>query len=299
MQTERLFEMIYLLMEKRSLTAKELAEHFEISTRTVMRDFEALSMAGIPVYAQKGRGGGICLMEDFVLDKGLMTDDEKKLLLSGLQAVGAVHAGENEEILGKLESMLGKTDDNWIEVDFGKWNNADREKSKFETIKYAILHKRQIAFNYANAKGESSSRTVEPMKLVFRSMSWYVYAYCTNKEDYRFFKLSRIQNLSMKEKTFPRRVEGVKKEQNFYRENVEKRKITLLFDKSVAYRVYDEFPEYRTYPNGDVLVEGEMEYGVFLYEYILSFGDKVKIIEPDDFKENYKQLIKNIIALYL
>lgn len=296
MQTGRLFEIIYLLMDRKQVTTKELAEHFEVSTRTILRDLDALSVAGIPIYTERGHGGGVRLMEEYVLDKGVMTMDEKRLLLSGLQAVAAVRPNENEEILAKLQTMLGSASENWIEIDFGGWGNAKKEKDNFDIVKHAIWNRRQISFGYANSKGEISDRVAEPVKLVFRSASWYAYAYCMEKEDYRFFKLNRMQKLMQSESSFQRIKAAPAPAITYAREHVEKRHVTLWFDKSVAYRVYDEFTDYETDAEGNVLFDGELEYGDFLCQYLLSYGDKVRIIEPEELQAEYRGIVTRMLT---
>lgn len=87
MKNSRLFEMLYLLVERRSITARELAERLEVSERTIYRDVDALSAAGIPVFTQKGQGGGIRLMEQFVLDRALLSQEEQDEILFALQAI--------------------------------------------------------------------------------------------------------------------------------------------------------------------------------------------------------------------
>ena len=94
MKNSRLFEILYLLIEKRTATAGELAERLEVSERTIYRDIDALSAAGIPVYAQKGKGGGIRLMDQFVLDRALLSRAQQDEILFALRAVLATGGAE-------------------------------------------------------------------------------------------------------------------------------------------------------------------------------------------------------------
>ena len=102
MQINRLFEIVYLLLEKKQITAKELAEHCEVSTRTIYRDVETLSGAGIPIYMTKGKGGGISLLPEFVLNKTVITEAERADILSSLHAMHAVDLQEAGTALHKL-----------------------------------------------------------------------------------------------------------------------------------------------------------------------------------------------------
>lgn len=153
MQINRLFEIVYILLDKKTATAKEFAERFEVSSRTIYRDIETLSAAGIPVYMSKGKGGGISLLPDFVLNKVVLTDDEKTNILSSLKAVNSVNLSETDTALEKLSSLFGGENTDWIEVDFTSWVNTEDEKNVFNTIKSSILSKKVISFFYASGKG--------------------------------------------------------------------------------------------------------------------------------------------------
>ena len=116
MQINRLFEIIYLLLEKGSVTAAALAERFEVSVRTIYRDIDLLSGAGIPVYCSRGRGGGVSLLPDFVLDKSLLSEREQDEILFALQSVAATHAG-GEEVLERVNTLFrrqGQIGSKWI-----------------------------------------------------------------------------------------------------------------------------------------------------------------------------------------
>ena len=80
----RLLGIVYILMKKGTVTAGELAERFEVSVRTIYRDVESLNLAGIPIYARKGKKGGICLMETVVLDRMLVSEEDQQRILSAL-----------------------------------------------------------------------------------------------------------------------------------------------------------------------------------------------------------------------
>ena len=90
MQTGRLFEIVYLLMERRRMTTEELARELEVSARTIRRDVEALSGAGIPVYMTRGKGGGVHLLDNYVLNKSLVSESEQEEILAALDAADEV-----------------------------------------------------------------------------------------------------------------------------------------------------------------------------------------------------------------
>lgn len=165
MKINRYFEIIYLLLDRKALTAKWLAEHFEISTRTVYRDIEGLMQAGIPIYMKKGKGGGISLLPNFVLNKAFLSEEDKVRMLTALKAVDAVTYDKNENFINKISSFFGREGADWIEIDFSSWSGSGKEKENFIVLKEAVLEKKAVAFEYGNSKGEIGLRSVEPLKL--------------------------------------------------------------------------------------------------------------------------------------
>ena len=297
MQINRLFEMVYLLLNKKSMTAGELATHFEVSPRTIYRDVELLSSAGIPIYMTKGKGGGISLLPDFVLNKTVLTDGEKSDILAALHAVDAVNLEQTNTAVQKLSSLFGNTSADWVEVDFSGWANADEEAQLFSLLKSAILGKKKVAFQYHSSEG-STQRTAEPMKLCFKGQSWYLYAFCTVRQDYRFFKLRRMKELKLLDERFERTAsakifEGTKIFQDDFVT------ITLKLSKKMAYRAYDEFSQYKTLPSGDFIATLTMPRGDWVYQYLATFGEDCEIIEPEDICLQIKDKLQKTLAQYL
>ena len=197
MQINRLFEIVYILLEKKSITANELAARFEVSKRTILRDIGTLSGAGIPIYTTKGKGGGISILDNFVLNKTTISDEEQSQILMALQGLTSTQNVESGGILSKLGALFEKTDTNWIEVDFSRWGNVGSDKEKFEMLKKAIIKKQPVIFQYPGYYGVVNERTVYPLKLAFKSKAWYVQAYCLLKDDYRLFKINRILQMEV------------------------------------------------------------------------------------------------------
>lgn len=297
MQINRLFEMVYLLLNKESITAGELAAHFEVSPRTIYRDVELLSSAGIPIYMTKGKGGGISLLSDFVLNKAVLTDSEKSAILSALQAVEAVSLEQANTAVQKLSSLFGNNNIDWVEVDFSGWANADEEAKLFRMLKAAIIGKKKVAFHYHSSEG-STQRTVEPMKLCFKGQSWYLYAFCTVRQDYRFFKLRRIKKLEFLSECFERTAPArIFSDSKVFQDDFVT--ITLKLSKKIAYRVYDEFSQYELLPSGDFIAQLTMPRGAWIYQYIATFGEHCKILEPEDIRLQIKDKLQKTLAQYL
>jgi predicted DNA-binding transcriptional regulator YafY len=297
MQINRLFEMIYLLLGKDTITAKDLAAHFEVSIRTIYRDVEVLSGAGIPIYMSKGKGGGIRLMEHFVLNKSVLSEQDQHEILSALQGLGAISDTETDQVLSKLSVLFHKSSQNWIEVDFSDWNGNN---DKWRLIKSSILNYHYLAFEYFNSYGGKSVRYVKPIKLWFKDRSWYLKAYCCEKQDLRIFKLSRMKVLEMKEETFePIADESSIESSDSLPEHTIK--IVMNIDKSQSYRVYDEFDETEITKNkdGSFTIAVSFPDGEWIYGYILSYGAYAKVVEPKEVRNQIKERLKKSLEQYL
>ncbi|MCY7079075.1 YafY family protein [Streptococcus oralis subsp. tigurinus] len=298
MVESRLFRILYLLLEKGSTMAPELARLFEVSVRTIYRDIERLSMAGIPLYSVSGKAGGIFLMKDFVLDRTLVSEDEKLELLSALQGIQALTDDRQDILLEKLESIFQVSTSPWIEVDLTDWRKREGQKELFDNIKQAILEKRRLVITYLSGSGQKTVRTVEPFKLVFKKRDWYLHAYCCLKEDWRFFKLSRIRNYhltneTVKQKNVMDSVEGSEQVAN----QIE---VFLKFSPKLAFRVYEDFSEdeIRLGEDGYYYVKTVLPEHESLYSYLLSYLDGVEILEPSRLKKEFLSKLEKIQKLY-
>lgn len=298
MQINRLFEIVYLLLSKKNTTAKELAEHFEVSQRTIYRDIETLCQAGIPIYTNKGKGGGICLLDQFVLNKSVLNKQEQQEILSALQGINATSYSEAGQVLSKLSSLFGTKNPDWIEVDFSNWSSNEEDKQKFTLLKDAVLNQKVIQYDYYNSYGEESSRMAEPVKLIFRGQSWYLYGYCREKKDFRYFKITRMKNLIVSEETFELQPDVLHRPETGQPNlpPMEMISITLKVDAEMAYRIFDEFPKENITRNEDssYLVRTRMQYGGWLFGYLMSYEDHYEILEPETLREEMRERYKNI-----
>ncbi len=298
MKINRLFEIVYILLHKKTMTAKELAERFEVSTRTIYRDIETLSMAGIPVYMSAGKGGGISIMDDFVLNKALLTDSEKSDILSSLRAVNAINFNETNSAVKKLSNLFGDGNTDWIEVDFSNWYNSEKEAETFNILRSAILSKKIVTFTYASQKGERTKRKVEPLRLCFKGMSRYLYAFCHMRQDYRFFKLSRIKDLAITTEEVERKVLGPIFQNNRAFEKEEYVNLKLKLSSEIAFRVYDEFDSYTLDEDGSFIVETIYPKGEWIFSYIASFGHHCQVLEPVEISEYVQKELLKILRNY-
>ena len=288
---------IKLLREELKISQKELANRFEVSTRTIYRDIEILSRANIPVYATKGKEGGIGLLDEYVLNKTILSEEEQNQILFALQGMKKVAGQDEKDILGKLSRLFNKKVDDWIKIDFSNWGKDNAQEKRFNMIKAAILNKNRIEFVYYNSNGEKSKRVVEPLQIWFKDKSWYLIAYCKMKQDYRVFKIQRIKEIKILEEHFKRELQQEKKEEKYNFRNIT---LELEIRKEMAYRVYDEFEdsEITKKDDGSFIVNVEYPENEWVYGYILSFGEYVKVLSPERAKRIIKDKIEKTLKNY-
>lgn len=301
MQINRLFEIIYILINKNTVTAKELAEHFEVSQRTIYRDIDTLSLASIPVYTNKGKGGGISLVEDFVLNKSILSDKEQGDILSALQGLSAVKAEDSADALNKLSTLFNKELVHWIEVDFSDWSYQNGDL--FYLLKTAILGQHIVEFDYYSTFGETTYRRIEPVQLWFKHRAWYVKRYCLTRSDIRMFKLARMKNLKLSQEIFERRnlltaVAETKPDDTHFKQDIS---LKLKIAPEMTYRVYDEFSDEQITKNidGSFTVAVTWPEDDWVYGFILSFGEYIEVLEPEHIKVIIKKKLTKSLEKYL
>lgn len=301
MQMSRLFEIVYVLLERKNVTAKELSEKFEVSTRTIYRDVDTLSAAGIPIYANKGKGGGIRLMDHFILNKALLDTHEQLEILSALQSLKAVNPNQTNLTLSKLSTLFHQKDYDWIEADFSDWRNNPKRQANFECLKKAILNRSILTFVYNSSYGKESSRRVYPLKLWFKHKNWYLKAFCTDKNALRTFKLNRMVDLQPLESSFTLpETADLSPIENPSASSFPTTELKIKFHPSQIYRLMDEFdPEQiEKCDDGDYLVTVEFPEDEWVYGFLLSFGPFANLLSPPHIRQILKKRLKETLQLY-
>lgn len=296
MRDSRLFRILYYVLEKGKVTANELSEKFEVSVRTIYRDIDVISSAGIPIYATQGRGGGIEIADDFVLKKSLLSEKEQEQILVALKGLEGINKQYENELLTKLSAFFKIKNTNWIEVDFTNWQRGNEYDELFNDIKSAIINKNIISFTYFSSNEKETSREVKPIRLLFKGWDWYIYAFCLLRNEIRYFKLSRIRDLKILDENFEDSYEDVVliKEME-YKDTV---RVKLKFDRKVAFRVYDEMGDIKEDEEGNLYAEIELPNDYNLYNYIFSFGESVEVLEPIEIRNNIRDMINKMSRIY-
>jgi len=299
MKIDRLLEMVYVLFEKKTVTAKELSNYFEVSQRTIYRDLETLSAAGIPIYTSKGKGGGIRLLDNYVMKKSMVSEKDQLEIISSLQGMESLNVPGVEPVLKKLGVLFQRNDSKWIDVDFSHWGSGEDEKEKFKKLKNAIIYKKRIHFDYYSTNGEKSERVIEPLQLIFKGQAWYIYGFCMVRDDYRMFRVTRIKNLNVIAESFERCL--VEESQIYQTETGIPITMVLKIDPPMAFRVYDEFEHGKIVKNGDgsFTVTKTLPENDWLYGYILSFGASAQVLQPMHLQSAIRGILEKSLKKYI
>lgn len=277
MKIDRLMGIVTILLQQDKITAPELARRFEVSRRTINRDIEDICRAGIPLVTTQGYGGGVSIAEGFTLDRSLLTRDELQAILSGVRGLDSVSVAPRLPALaGKLSGQV--PDD--ILIDLAS-HYQEPLTQKIAAIRTAIREKRPLTFDYCYEKGECR-RTIEPYKLIFRWSAWYVFGWCLEREAFRLFKLNRLWGLELGAESFLAR-EFPSEELDFDRRfSAGTYRLKALFERSEKYRLVEEYgPNCYQETESGLLLERDFVSYSNMREWMLSFGDRAEVLEPE------------------
>lgn len=300
MKIDRLLGIIIMLSRNDKVTAPQLAARFEVSRRTINRDIETLCMAGIPIATRQGKGGGIYIQQGYKLDKNIFTADELSDVIHGLKALDSVNKSANiERLLEKVipkSNAVYKSNDSLI-IDLASFYKPSIS-SKIDIIKKSIKASRHIEFTYYSKKGETT-RTIETYIIMFKWESWYVYGYCTDKNDFRMFKLNRLWNLVMLESEYKKQ-EVVYANIDFDAHLTDNFEFEAIFEADTKYRLIDQYGVhcYSEMPDGKLYFKGKYTNYQYILKWILSFGDKVEVISPEFFAEDIANNAQSMVEKY-
>lgn len=281
MKESRLFKIIYYILSRENVTASELAEKMEVSIRTIYRDIDTISSAGIPIYTSVGRNGGIQFQQGYVLNRSILSSQEKQNILLALQNITILSKDQKMDILNKISGIFCEEIPQWLEIDLTLWgaNKNNNENEKFSLLEKAIKEKTIIQINYISGQSENTCRKVKPLKLLFKSSAWYLQAFCIYQNDFRVFKLNRIIDVKLTEEMFEN-IDFPKPSIPITENDID---MELVFSSEIAYRVYDEFDKdcITLLDNGDLYVKVRLPNKKWLVRYLLSFGKTIKVLSPE------------------
>ncbi|RAI98135.1 putative DNA-binding transcriptional regulator YafY [Paenibacillus pabuli] len=299
---ERLISIIMILLQKNVVSATEFAKLFNVSKRTILRDMETLGLSNIPIYAINGVNGGYGIMDEYKIDKRLLSSKDLENILTALGGLGKIlFSDEVESTLKKIESMIGSTTlGGTIQLSFYNWDGRPEIVQILKTCQEAIEQEKLLTFDYIDQSGAKSQRRVEPYQLHFSEMSWYLKGFCLDRMEYRTFKLSRTDNLNIDINTFVARdfITEQKTEQ-YYQPNL------ITIKVLISHRIKDQFIErygqkrIEAYNSELLIAEIDLPQNHFGFRFLASFGTDLQIIEPEAYVEEFREFLNAMINKYV
>ncbi len=300
MKLDRLIGILSVLLQQEKITAPELAERFEVSRRTINRDIEDLCKAGIPVLTTQGAGGGICIMEGYRMDRTILTSKDMQMILAGLRSLDSVsgsrYYGQLMEKLQAGSSDFVRGRDSLL-IDLSSWYK-DSLAPKISVIQDAIEERKKLSFCYYGPGGDSI-RLIEPYYLIFKWSSWYVWGWCQERKDFRLFKLNRMDRVGKEEERFEAReipMPDLSNERIF----PGRVKVKAVFEAEMKWRLVEEFGPrcFEETENGKLLFQADYTDAGHMVRWLLTFGEKVKVTEPEEVRQELLRIAENIKNMY-
>lgn len=310
MKLDRLVSIITVLLRRERVQARELAEMFEVSVRTILRDIEAINLAGIPIVTYQGAGGGIGIAEGYKLDRSVLTGDEMAVLITGLKGVASTMEDPKLAVLlDKFRNAIPKAQQAAIDlktsqivIDMSPWGGNRRLKGTLELLRSAIEEKHEVSFSYIDSDGRRTDRVVQPYTLVLKGQSWYLYGWCTLRRAFRLFKIIRARNVRALDTRFIRVETGEAMPEAESGGEGDARKparLVLSFEASAENVVLEWFGDGEFEYCGDkLIVKTTMSENNWLYGFLLGFGPVMEILEPKHVQEIVKKMAWEIYRKY-
>ena len=300
MKIDRLIGILSILLQEEKTTAPELAERFEVSRRTINRDIEDLCKAGIPIKTAQGAGGGISIMDGYRMDRTILTSKDMQMILAGLRSLdsvrGSKYYGQLMEKLqtGSSEFISGR---DYMLIDLSSWYKGSLAP-KIEVIQSAIENRHLLEFKYYAPSGESV-RMIEPYYLVFQWSSWYVWGWCRDREDYRLFKLNRMDSAAETGQEFVCRDAPMPdlSTEKIFPGGI---RVKALFTPDMKWRLVEEFGPhcFSEASDGRLLFTAGYTDMENLVTWLMTFGAKAEVLEPVEARRIIRQNAERTLKIY-
>ncbi|ANE45391.1 hypothetical protein SY83_02570 [Paenibacillus swuensis] len=309
MKIQRLLGITMLLLSRKRVGAQELAHRFEVSLRTIYRDIEGINAAGIPIASFAGSDGGYEIMDEFRIERQLVTYDDLSFIVTALKGMQSTLQDQHmDHLLAKISALFDKSDRQRLEeegeqlmIGVNPWMSAVGDQDKLATLRLAARNRNVAWITYTSSEGVTEQRAVEPIGLAWKGSAWYLYAYCRLRTDCRTFKLSRIRHLQVDMEVFPRRKERLEDLDAKWGQR-ERSCITMVlrFHPRVRVRVEEYFGQEQitVEEDGWLLVRSEHPEDAWLHGMLLSYGPDVHVLEPETLAEEISGQAKRVVELY-
>lgn len=307
MKYEIMLGILFDLLSKKSVTAKYLAEKYEVSVRSIYRYINTLSLAGVPLYTIRGNKGGFAIIDTYKFSSNFLTVNEFEQTINALMAiVEGIPNKTLSSVIDKLKSTIKNDYSNVsinstsLIIDAGPWGDAVGYKAKLSVIQKSIESNIPLNIKYHDRNGTISDRVIHPHVIVFKQGLWYVYAYCTLRNTFRFFKIGRIEQASFTNSTFSRKeVKPSDLPLNFWENSTSNENVIMEIDKHVLSDVEEWLGiENVKQVNGKHVADVNLPYDAGLVSKIISYGKGIKVLSPNKLINDVKTLAKQILENY-
>jgi predicted DNA-binding transcriptional regulator YafY len=301
-KVERLISIIMILLKKNVVVStKEFAQLFNVSKRTILRDMETLSLSNIPIYSVNGVHGGYGIMDEYKVDKRLLSNSDLENILTALGGLEQILISEGVEMtIKKIEAMVSPlAPKGSIQLSFYDWEGRSEIRQTLKTCQEAILKKNLVSFDYIDKNGTATKRTVEPYQLHFSETSWYLKGFCLHRMRNRTFKLSRIDQLNMNEQTFSPRDDLLEQEQeaSYQPELVA---VKVLISPGIKDQFIERYgrKSIENYSSDYLLATIHVPQNSNGFQFLASFGTNLEIVEPKTYVEEFRNYLHKMMEKY-
>ncbi|WP_239617945.1 helix-turn-helix transcriptional regulator [Cohnella mopanensis] len=300
-KVERLISIIMILLKKDVVSSKEFAQLFNVSKRTILRDMETLSLSNIPIYSINGVNGGYGILDEYKVDKRLLSSSDLENILTALSGLEQILVSEEVEMtIKKIEAMVSPLSLNRsIQLSFYEWEGRSEILQILKTCQESILKRKLVSFDYIDKNGTMTNRLVEPYELHFSETSWYLIGFCLHRQGYRTFKLSRIDHLTLDERTFHPRdyLSGKEREASYQPELVA---IKALISPSIKDQFIERYgrKSIGDYSSEFFLATINVPQNSTGFQFLASFGTNLTIVEPKTYAEDFRNYLIKMINAY-
>lgn len=308
MKYEIMLKILFELMSKKCVKASYLAEKYEVSIRSIHRYINCLEMAGVPIYTQRGNNGGFAIIDTFKFSSTFLTEKEFEQTINSLSSITEnVPNRDLENVINKLKSVIRNEYSQYniksgnLIIDAGPWGDAVGYKTKLNVLQQCIENNNKLLIKYHDRNGEISSRIIEPHVIVFKQGLWYVYAYCSLRNDFRFFKTGRIEQAIIQNDKFIRRDFSPSDLPLDFWENaqINAEDVILEIDKKCLSDVEEWLGiENIITKNDKHVAEVKLPYDNGLVSKIMSYGNGIKVLAPEKLYNDVKQCALDIVKEY-
>ena len=313
-KSKRLMELMMTVNRMRKFTVKELANQFDVSSRTILRDLQELSELGVPLYSEVGPHGGYQVLKERILPPIAFTEEEAVAMFFASHSLrhypSLPFETESSSALNKFYYYMpgdvrDRIDQMKNRVDFFA-PTRHKESQHLSLLLEAAIFQQVIRMQYDSREGESC-RLIQPVGIYASNGFWYCPAYCFLREDFRLFRCDRMDEVEIEENASPLDHRHIhlgnwesftKQQRKDVLFHVELTKIGVQRCEAELWPTHA--PRIHLHPDGSGWMEQEVPESEISYfaHFFLSLGKEATVIKPQALIEQMKQILRDVLARY-